>query len=441
MGIFILLGGIALVTAIFAAVKYLFITYGGKGGKEDDTWLSKRLEAEKSQSDIILNAIEDGVVVIDEKRTIRLFNPAAARLTGWPQEEATDITYANVLHLTDEKNVEYTAANNPFERVFVEGKTIRDNKAQLITRSNKSLSIMLSVSPLFDHNQKVSGVAGVFRDVSEERQEERQRAEFISTASHEMRTPVAAIEGYLALAMNDKISHIDTAAQGYLQKAHEATEHLGKLFQDLLTSARAEDGRLSNHPVVVEMSKFLEDLTEDLRFTAEKKSLGIEYVVGTTGAAVDQTTEGSARVVQPLYHVQVDPERLREVITNLFDNAVKYTDKGKISLGLTGDANVVQLYIRDTGVGISPEDTPHLFEKFYRVDNSATRSTNGTGLGLFISRKIVELYNGKIWVESQSGQGSTFFINLPRLSNQKVEELKSLEMNNLPIAPPANSTA
>jgi signal transduction histidine kinase len=132
-------------------------------------------------------------------------------------------------------------------------------------------------------------------------------------------------------------------------------------------------------------------------------------------------------LVKPLYYVHIDPDRMREVITNLFDNACKYTDAGKVSIGLTGDSEIVQLYIRDTGAGIPADDIPHLFQKFYRVDNSATRTIGGTGLGLFISRKIVELYQGRIWVESEVGNGSTFFINLPRISSQHAIELQASE--------------
>src|SRR3546814_143013 len=130
------------------------------------------------------------------------------------------------------------------------------------------------------------------------------------------------------------------------------------------------------------------------------------------------------KTIRPLYYVFVDADRMREVVTNLFDNAVKYTAEGKISIGLTGNDSVVQLYIKDTGPGIPREDVGHLFQKFYRVDNSATRTIGGTGLGLFISRKIVELYNGKVWVESEVGQGSTFYINIPRLSTQKAAEMQ-----------------
>lgn len=170
-------------------------------------------------------------------------------------------------------------------------------------------------------------------------------------------------------------------------------------------------------------------MADDLRFSAQKKGLAAEFVVGT-GETIDATNpeapatpSTSLKVLKPLYYVLADPDRMREVITNVFDNGVKYTDSGKISLGLTGNTEVVQIYVRDTGAGIPPEDISHLFQKFYRVDNSATRTIGGTGLGLFICRKIVELYHGRIWVESKMGEGSTFFINLPRIDSRKAEQL------------------
>jgi signal transduction histidine kinase len=266
----------------------------------------------------------------------------------------------------------------------------------------------------------------IFRDASNERAEEQQRADFISTASHEMRTPVAAIEGYLSLTLNAKVATIDNRARDYLEKAHSSTQHLGQLFQDLLTSAKAEDGRLTSHPTVVELGGFLEQLTNDLRFVAEKKGLFMEFVVGSSNVInASNTATGGERVVRPLYYVYVDPDRLREVVTNLFDNAVKYTPDGKISIGLTGDDTVAQAYVRDTGPGIPAADVPHLFQKFYRVDNSATRTVGGTGLGLFICKKIVELYNGRIWVESEYGKGSSFYLNFPRLSTQQATSMQN----------------
>ncbi|HSX44615.1 MAG TPA: ATP-binding protein [Candidatus Saccharimonadales bacterium] len=381
---------------------------------------------EKVKAEVILSSIEDGVVMIDSKNTIQVFNNGASRLIGWKKEDAEGLDYHSVLQLIDTKGRAYDQEHEPFARVMSEQKPFRDNQAVIMTKANRQIPIHLIVTPIIDSKNAVNAVVGVFRDVTQERADEEQRADFISTASHEMRTPVAAIEGYLALALNPHVANIDGRARDYLEKAHTSTKHLGQLFQDLLTSAKAEDGRLVNHPQVVEFGALLEQITDSLRFTAEKKGLTVEFLIGSGGNET-KTTAAGEKVIRPLYYAQADPDRMREAITNLFDNGVKYTDHGKISVGLTGDDKVIQLYVRDTGAGIAAEDLPHLFQKFYRVDNSTTRSINGTGLGLFISRSIVELSQGRIWVESQLGEGTTFYINLPRLNTQQASNLQTKE--------------
>jgi len=391
--------------------------------------LASSLRDEKLKSEIILNAIDDGVILLDSEQNIQLFNPAAGRITGWEPKDAVGISYKGVLLLQNDKAEPYQETETPIFRAFNEKVAIHDRQANLMTKTKSLISLDISVTPLLDAEQEVIGAAVIFRDVSEQRKEEAQRADFISTASHEMRTPVAAIEGYLALALNDKVSKIDDKARGFLDKAHDSTKHLGKLFQDLLTSAKAEDGRLTSHPVVIEMGQFLTNLTDALKFTAQTKGLGLEFVLGAQGSVIDASDTST---IKPLYYVHADPDRLREVITNLFDNAVKYTESGKVSIGLTGDESVVQVRVQDTGPGIPANDIPHLFQKFYRVDNSATRTIGGTGLGLFITRKIVELYHGRVWVESELGRGSTFYINLPRLSGTQASEIQKKEASQLP---------
>lgn len=389
--------------------------------------LTGDLQDQRKRFEIIFNNIADGMVLIDRDQVVQMINPAAAAILGWYVSEAVGLNVKNVMKLVNDKGEPIEESDNPFNRIFKQHETLRDDNAFLINRENKQLSITLTLSPLIDH-QQVNAAIVVFHDVTKAKAEEKQRADFISTASHEMRTPVAAIEGYLALALNDKVATIDDRARGYLEKAHSSTEHLGKLFQDLLTSAKAEDGRLTSHPTVIELGAFLEQLSEDLRFSAEKKGLTMEFVVGSSNIinASNPTVAGD-RTVRPLYYVYVDADRLREVVTNLFDNAVKYTDEGRVDIGLTGNDDVAQCYVRDTGPGIPAADVPHLFQKFYRVDNSATRTIGGTGLGLFIARKIIELYSGRIWVESELGKGSTFYINLPRLTAQKAQQLQSGE--------------
>ncbi len=414
---------IAVVFSIAVVAVVFMVTFRSrkKGAKKgSERVLETDLHDEKAKSEIILRAIVDGVLLLDDQKTIQSFNPAAGIITGWEPKEAMGLHYGGVIQLLTEKGEAYQPEQDPFENAYKTKQTVRDPKANLATRSKTTVSVDITVSPLLDQNGDMRGAVAVFRDVSEERKEGQRRAEFVSTASHEMRTPVAAIEGYLALALNDKVSTIDSKARDFLEKAHESTRHLGQLFQDLLTSAKAEDGRLTNHPTVVEVSSFLESLTDGLKFAAQKKNLAVEFVLGAPNSVIDAS---GGNVVKPLYYVHVDADRIREVITNIFDNAVKYTDSGKITLGLTGDNTVVQIRVSDTGHGIPSEDVPHLFEKFYRVDNSNTRTVGGTGLGLFICRKIVELYNGRIWVDSIVDKGSTFYINLPRLTTDRAQTL------------------
>ncbi|HZM64517.1 MAG TPA: ATP-binding protein [Candidatus Saccharimonadales bacterium] len=430
-------------TSIIAPLSYLFWKNRFINPAEAElSQLSGKLKTNQEQSAILIQSIADGVIVTDTSGKISLMNRAAANMTGWAIDEAGGVDVKSVLKVAKEKGEPISDQEYPFTAVLVH-KAFINQVLQLTSRKGRKQVVSLVISPVVTSTGQVYGAVAVMRDISAQRAAEQQRAEFISTASHEMRTPVAAIEGYLSLALNEKVSTIDSRAHSYLDKAHASTQHLGKLFQDLLTSAKAEDGRLSSHPQLVEMGDFLEQLIEDLRFTAQKKNLLAEFVVGTTGETIDATKSQeheTVKVVKPLYYTYADPERLREVITNLFDNAIKYTDQGKITVGLTGNSEVVQVYIKDTGQGIPAEDIPHLFQKFYRVDNSATRVIGGTGLGLFISRKIIELYNGRIWVESELGKGSTFYINLPRMSTQKAAALQAQQTAISPVSTTSAST-
>lgn len=388
--------------------------------------LSHELKNRQRLAQTMLESITDGIIVTDIEGKVVLINAAAAQMTEWPAQDATGVDVQLVVKLLKENGEELSKADNPFLQV-VQKHTHINAVLQLVGKSGHHRIVSLVMSPvLLQKKNQLTGVVAVIRDISSTRVEEKRRADFISTASHEMRTPVAAIEGYLALALNENVSKVDSKARDFLEKAHVSTQHLGRLFQDLLTSAKAEDGRLASHPVVVEMGAYLEQLVNDLRFAATKKGLTLEFVMGTdTPSVIDASQANRLKVVRPLYYVNVDPDRIREVISNIFDNAVKYTEAGKVSVGLTGNDSIVQLYIRDTGPGIPADDLPHLFQKFYRVDNSATRTIGGSGLGLFICKKIVELYNGRIWAESEVGKGSTFFINLPRLSTQRANELQA----------------
>lgn len=438
VGLFLIVGAISVALFSYFFWRHRFITESS----ERIDQLSGQLVGKEQQTNILIQSISDGIIVVDTASKITFINSAAAKMTEWPEKEVKNFDARQILKLiVDDKTGEIIPdSQHPFTVVLAQKKRFTKTLV-LLNRKDERKYISLVISPVIlaqDKDSKIIGAIAVFRDVSTEKNEEQRRAEFISTASHEMRTPVAAIEGYLALALNDKVSKIDPKAREFLDKAHSSTQHLGKLFQDLLTSAKAEDGRLTSHPVAIEVGEFVKQLADDLRFGAEKKGLEVEFIINSATENSEEVIDtsqpvGSQKTIQPFYYSYADPDRIREVITNVFDNAVKYTAEGGIKLGITGNEQLVQIRITDTGPGISKEDLPHLFQKFYRVDNSSTRSVGGTGLGLFICKKIIELYKGNIWAESELGKGTTFYINLPRLTASQAQELqKKTEASSLP---------
>lgn len=353
-------------------------------------------------------------MVIDKSNIVNVFNKAAGTITGWAPAEAIGRNFYDVLQLVDNQGTPLEPQQNPITQALIQAKPIKNSDSIFKSKNGKEVAISIIISPILDaKGQPGNAVVAVFRDISIEKAQEQQRSDFISTASHEMRTPITAIEGYLALALNEKTATIDANARNYLTKAQDATKHLGQLFADLLTSSKAEDGRLSSNPVVVELGEIVAQVTEAEQFHAQEKRLELKYMVSGNNEVA------GGRVVRPLFYTFVDPTRMTEVIQNLIDNAIKYSNEGVITVKLTGDSSIVQIQISDSGIGIPSEDIPHLFQKFYRVDNSATRTIGGTGLGLYICKRIVELYEGRIWVESNLGKGSTFFINLPRLTTEQ----------------------
>lgn len=377
--------------------------------------LTDELDEVSTQSDVIINAIGDGVIAVNGRGIIELINPAAQNLVGWKQSDAISLSYQSVLKLVDEKDDPLKTSQDPIQQSLNSNQQVRVNKLSLVTNSDKKLIISLVASPA---GEAGSGAIIVFHDITKETAEEREQAEFISTASHEMRTPVAAIEGYLGLALNPQTATIDERGRNYITKAHESAGHLGQLFQDLLDVSKSEDGRLSNNPEVTNVVTLVNEIVEGLKPTADAKNLRMNYK--------PMPENSNIKVLTPDYMINLDNSHLREIIGNLIDNAIKYTpNDGEVTIDVTGDNEHVLISVKDNGIGIPAEDVPHLFQKFYRVANKATNNIGGTGLGLYLCRRLAEMMGGRIWVESEYGKGSTFFVELPRISTQDAEILLS----------------
>jgi PAS domain S-box-containing protein len=402
------------------AVSYLiWHTKGAASERSGDSSAYHALASELSQvsgkSEVVINAIADGVIALNGQGIIQLINPAAQQIIGWGKQDALSLDYKSVLKLVDKNDHEVTPANDPVTKVLADNKEVNTHDLSLITNSGKKILVSVIVSPV---GQPGEGVIIVFRDITLERREERQQAEFISTAAHEMRTPVASIEGYLGLALNPATAQVDEKARDFINKAHESAQHLGNLFQDLLDVSKADDGRLSNNPKVVDVVEFTHDVVEGLRPKAEQKGLHVLFK-----PQPDDDEKAGERRLNPVYYSNVDNDHLREVIANLTENAIKYTPAGEVVIDVGGDNDHVTISVADSGIGIPKEDQGHLFQKFYRVDNSDTREIGGTGLGLYLCRRLVETMNGRIYVDSEYKKGSTFYVEIPRIDHEEATRL------------------
>lgn len=405
--------------ALFAPLIASFIIWHTKSTKENERdkafqELASELSHESNKADVVINAIDDGVVAVDKEGVIQLINPAAQRIIGWSSGDAVGLSYKSVVKLNDSTDKPVEVSSDPVEKVLADSKELSSDDFSVITEAGKKVLLSLVVSPIGQPN---NGAIMVFRDITKKKAAEREQAEFISTASHEMRTPVASIEGYLGLTLNPNTATIDARAQSYVQKAHESAQHLGRLFQDLLDVSKTEDGRIGNDPSVVDVVEFVGNIVEGLEPKAKEKGLSFIYKPHPDGRPTND------RMVAPVFYANVDNDHLREVVSNLVENAIKYTPKGDVTIDVTSDERYVTISIADSGIGIPAEDIPHLFQKFYRVDNTDTREIGGTGLGLYLCRRLAEVMGGQVRVTSEYKRGSTFYLDIPRIEHEEATRL------------------
>ena len=401
--------------------------------KTDDNTssLENKLSAVESKSDVVINAIDDGVLAISKDGNIELINPSAQQIIGWDQGDALGLNWKSVLKLVTSDGKDVEDLENPIAQSLSKNQPTHNDKLFLLTSSEKRILVSIVSSPVGTDGE---GIIVVFRDITKEKAEEREQAEFISTASHEMRTPVASIEGYLGLALNPATAHIDEKARDFITKAHESAQHLGRLFQDLLDISKVEDGRMKNNPKIINVNEFLKDIFDGLATKADEKQLNYIFMP-------DIIDEGKEKSLQPIFYANIDPDHFREVVSNLIENAIKYTPSGEVAVNITGDDKQISVSVKDSGIGIPAEDIPHLFQKFYRVDNSDTREIGGTGLGLYLSRRLAEAMSGNLRVESKYKEGSTFYLEIPRMNSSEAKQrLESAETKKLEDSTP-NSLA
>ena len=384
-------------------------------------------------ANLVLNTTDSGVIIVLPTGVIEYINPAAVSLLGGQMaQNFLGAKLEDILKLENGQGVAIPAQNNLVFYAVNNGQNYTTRGYFLVNLQGQKKPVAFKI--ITAHSPKNERIV-TFYDITSELEAESEQAEFISTASHEMRTPVASIEGYLGLALNPKTATIDERAKKYLEEAKKSSQHLGKLFRDLLDVTKLDDKRIKAHLTPIEVTSTVRSIAEGQIPKMSEKN--IHFTFGSSSSA----NMNGGRVINQEVFAAVDVDFLREIINNLIENAIKYTNNGGgIWVNVRGDGDRVLINVTDTGIGISPEDSKHVFQKFYRADNSETRTIGGTGLGLYIVKERVEAMSGSTWVESTFGEGSTFYVAFPRLTYEEYLRRKQIEANTQAMTP-QNSVA
>lgn len=368
---------------------------------------TKTVSADKSKDEAIFSNIGDGIYAVDTMRELILFNPQAEKITGWKAKDTLGLPCKKIMNLRNEQSVSICEKDCPVLQVWNTGENVIRDDMCYPGKGKNDIKLEGTYAPIKDMEGKVTGAICVFRDITKKKEVERMRSEFVSTASHELRTPITAMSGYIELALNDKVCKVDSKAAEYLNKAFQTANAMSGLIKNLLVVTKIEDRKLEYTITNFSLKDLTEEVIEVFDKKAKEKGIALKH-----DSSPNLKVKG--KVISRSLNVRADREQTREVLNNLVENAIKFTSEGGVTISIEYDDDFAKVCVADTGSGISETGQRHLFEKFYQVDNSATRAVGGTGLGLYITRSIVESFGGNIWVESAEGKGSKFFFTMPR---------------------------
>lgn len=363
----------------------------------------QRLAVETERDKILLESLGEGVIALDEKTNVMLINKQALELLEIPAAQPpTGLPAAQAVNLLDEQQNPIAPASMPFAVALQQSSPIRD--VYSFKRKNGSvMKLDVGASPVIV-NEKIAGVIMNMRDVTKEKEIDRMKTEFISLASHQLRTPLSAIKWFTEMLQSGDAGELQPEQAEFTRNIADSTERMIALVNALLNISRIESGRIVVDPKPTDLRELVSGIINDLKAKTEEKQ---------------QTLIIS--VHEDLPSINLDPRLIGQVYLNLLTNAVKYTPKGgEISVFISRKDDMVISQVTDNGYGIPKEQQDRIFQKFFRAANAVKVETDGTGLGLYLIKAIIESSGGKIWFESEEGKGTTFWFSIP-LSGMKAK--------------------
>ncbi len=360
-----------------------------KTKNEELAWKKyQRVSNAKKETEAVIRSIAEGLVVVDSRGKVVMMNPAAEKLLGVSQKEKLGKPVAE--QVRDEHLISLVRPGSGEE----------NREIELTSTQAETKRVLRSSSAVIENeNGQTVGMVSVLSDITKQKELDNLKSSFVANVSHELRTPLVAMEKSIALILSKEAGPITETQEQFLSVAQRNMKRLSNLINDLLNLSKLEAGKLELKRDFVPVERVIAESIEALNGWAKAKSVEIVK-----------------KIQNGLPQANVDPERIIQVLNNLIGNAIKFTPQnGAITVeALSRDARTVEVSVKDTGVGIAKENLGRVFDKFYQVGGERIATDiSGTGIGLSIAKEIVELHGGKVWAESEKGQGAKFSFTLP----------------------------
>jgi PAS domain S-box-containing protein len=347
----------------------------------------------------LFRAVADGILILDAELKVSQVNSSLERMLNLSQSELNGKNYADVIAWVDkptgvtlEESIRTYWAKHAREELLVEGEISRAGGLQ-------PLPISISYAPLFDEKGRLINVICSVQDISRFREADELKANFISVVSHELKTPIALIKGYASTLRRDDVTWDKKTVQESLCVIEDEADHLALMVEDLLDASRLQaSGGVALKKSEVDLAELATEVVERFRKQDDNHTFHLSFPVDFPAVVGDEY-------------------RLRQVLTNLVSNAVKYSQMGEISVSGSANTREVQVSVQDQGQGFDHVDVPHVFDRFYRSED-AIRKTKGTGLGLYLCKAIITAHGGRIWVNENHREGAEIIFTIPREDQQ-----------------------
>lgn len=354
---------------------------------------TRELEEEKNKTLAIITNFADGVIVFDRDNKVTLINPKVQELF---KIEPKEVVGKSLFELNDIPNFRSLAnlLGREIKKIFREELSLSENMVLEVT-----------TLPLI-REKEILGNLVVLHDITREKLIERMKTEFVSLTAHQLRTPLSAIKWTIRMLLDGDLGKITQEQKSFLEKTYNSNEKMISLINDLLNVTRIEEGRYIYKPVPTDFLKVIQEVIHSRESLIKERDVSFEF----------------KKPKEKFPEILMDAEKIKLVVENLLDNAIKYTrPKGKVTISLNKGIKDIEFKIQDTGIGIPKDQQERVFTKFFRGANVMRLETEGTGLGLFISKNIIEAHGGRIWFDSEEGRGTIFYFNLPikKNNNQK----------------------